>query len=127
MTYAGLGYRPVAGVLDTTGMNTGNYTCTFDPAVINANVPYFEVYHMYITSPVLSGQNTTVQLSLNNGQWDYNLIAQANAWDPAQPMIMTPGDTVFFYFNVPISFTPPPIVTCWFRYDIAFTGGVSLT
>ena len=127
MTYAGLGYRPVTGVADTTGMNGGNYTCQFDPAVVNANVPYFEAYHFYVTAPALSATSTTVQIALNTGKWDYNLIAQANAWDPAQPMIMTPGDTLYFYFNVPTSITPAPVVTVWFRYDIAFTNGVPIT
>ena len=107
-------------------MNTGNYTAVFDPSVIAVNVPYFECYHIYVTAPVLTGSGTSIQIAVNSGYWDYNLLAQANGWDPAQPIILTPGDTLYCYFNVPTSNTTVPMVTCWFRYDIAFTGGVPI-
>jgi hypothetical protein len=127
MTYAGLGFRPVKASADTTGMNTGNYTCVFNDTVIAVNVPYFELYHFYLTAPQLSGTETTVQVMLNQGYWDYNLIGQANAWDPSQPMILSPGDVLYFFFNVPTSNTTVPVVYAWFRYDITYTNGVPIS
>lgn len=126
MSYAGLGFRQVVGVPDTTGNNAGNWTCVIDPQVIAANVPYFEVYHLYVSAPTLADVETTIQIALNQGLWDYNLLGNANGWDPAQPLIMTPGDTLYGYFNVPTDTTPAPIMTAWFRYDLAFNGGVPL-
>ena len=124
MPYAGLGYRPVKAVPDTTGMNQSNWTASFPPEVINANVPYFELYHFYVQSPLVNAQQPAIQVALNQGLWDFNQQGGGNGWDPAQPMLMTPGDTLYFYFSVPTSVTPAPVVTAWFRYDTAFTGGV---
>jgi hypothetical protein len=123
--YAPLGYRPVNAVKDVTGNNTGNYSAVFTPDVIGANVPYFELYHFYVTAPMSTGGNQpTVQVGLNQGLWDYNLVASGNGWDPAQPMLMTPGDTLAFYFNIAATVTTVPSVTAWFRYDTAFVQGV---
>lgn len=126
MTYAGLGYRPAIATADTSGFNAGNWTVTFAPEAVGANVPYFEVYHYYVHAPLVPTTGTNVRIMLNQGAWDYNLIGQANGWDPSQPMIMTPGDTLYFLFNVPTSTSPAPQVTCWFRYDIQYTGGTPI-
>lgn len=119
MAYASLGARPVVATPDTTGNNEGNWTAMCDNSVIGANVPYFELYHLYIKSPVLSAAQTSAQVMLNTNFWDATLVAQLNSWDPSQPMLLTPGDTIYILFDVPTSQTPAPIVTCWFRYDIA--------
>lgn len=116
MTYVTLGYRPVTAAADTTGQNTGNYTAVIDDAVIRATVPRYEMYHMYIQAPTLVGQATTAQVTVNGGFWDATLIGQLNSWDPAQPMLLQPGDTIYVLFNVPTSNTAP-VVTCWFRYE----------
>lgn len=117
MTFTTLGARPVTAALDTTGQNTGNWTAMLDNSVIGAAVSQFEMYHMYIESPVNGDVQTTAQVKLNSNFWDATLIGQLNSWDPAQPMLMTPGDTIYVLFNVPISVTPAPVVTCWFRFE----------
>lgn len=114
--YVPLGYRPVKGVADPNGANPGNYTCVFDNSVINAKVSVFEMYHLYVTAPLITGGETTATVALNGGYWDVTLTGQANGWDPAQPMLMQPGDTMYVYWNVPTSNTTPPTVTAWFRF-----------
>lgn len=117
MAYIPLGYRPVKAAADTTGVNAGNYTAVFDSKVISITHPYFEMYHLYLTGPVLSGGSTTVDVALNGGYWETTLIGQRNAWDPQQPLLMQPGDTLYVYFNVPTTNTTIPTVTAWFRYQ----------
>lgn len=117
MAYVPLGYRPVTAKADISGKNTGFYTCMFDQNVINAKVPVFEVYHLYVTAPVLTGGNTTATVAVNEGYWDVTLTGQANGWDPAQPILMQPGDTMWVYWNVPTTNPVPPFVNAWFRYD----------
>lgn len=117
MAYETLGPRPVTAKADTTGQNPGNWTVVIDDAVINSTVPRYEMYHMYISAPTLVGQSTTAQVALNQALWDATLIGQLNSWDPAQPMLLQPGDTIYVYFNVPTTTTPAPVVTVWFRYE----------
>lgn len=117
MAYVTLGPRPVVAKADSTGQNTGNYTAVFDQTVMSINVPEFELYHMFITAPTLTGQSTTAQIKLNQAFWDATLIGQLNSWDPSQPMILTPGDTISILFNVPTTNATAPTVTCWFRYN----------
>lgn len=117
MTYIPLGPRPVLAAADTTGHNLGNYTAVFDLAVIGINTPYCEMYHLYITAPTLTGQTTTARITLNLANWDITLLGQANAWDANQPMLLTPGDTFYVFFNVPTSNTTIPTVTAWFRHQ----------
>lgn len=118
MRYMTLGSRPVKAVNDTTGMNSGNYTCVFDDSVINASTPVFEMYHMYLEAPSLVGMSTTAKVVLNTGSWDATLLGQLNSWDPSQPMLMTPGDTLYILFNVPVPNAKVPIATAWFRVEL---------
>lgn len=117
MVYIPLGYRPVKAAADTTGQNAGNYTAVFDSSVIRVTRPSFEMYHLYLTAPTLVGQSTTADVLLNLGFWDTTLIGQRNSWDPAQALLMAPGDTLQVFFNVPISNPTVPTVTAWFRYQ----------
>lgn len=116
MAFTTLGYRPFTGTPDTTGFNSGNYTAALDLGDVST-VSTFEMYHMYLTCPQLAGVPTTATVMLNQGFWDVTLIGQANSWDPSQPMLCAPGDTLYVLFNVPTSNTTPPNVTAWFRYD----------
>lgn len=117
MTYVTLGSRPVTAVADTTGLNPGNYTAALDDSVIGSTVPQFEMYHMYIEAPTQTGVATTAKVLLNTQFWDATLIGQLNSWDPSQPMLVQPGDTIYVMFNVPTGTTPAPVVTCWFRFN----------
>jgi len=112
-----LGCRTVKAAADTTGRNAGNYTAVFDATVLGIQNPYFEMYKLYLTAPVLAGGSTQVDVGLNLNYWDTTLIGQRNAWDADQPLLMTPGDTLYVYFNVPTSNTTVPVVYAWFRYQ----------
>jgi hypothetical protein len=118
MTYTRLGPRPVNAAPDTSGQNPGNWTALLDDSIIQVTVPEFEMYHMFIKSPILGiGQQASAEVMLNSAFWDATLIAQLNSWDPSQPMLCQPGDVISVLFNVPISTKPAPFVTCWFRYQ----------
>lgn len=118
MAYVLLGGRPVTAKADQSNLNPGGfYTAVFDDTVIGANVPQFEMYHLYIKSSVLVGQATIVDVYINTLAWDTTLIGQRNSWDPSQPAILRPGDTLYVLFNVPTTTTPAPTVTAWFRYE----------
>lgn len=116
--YFPLGGRPVVAAKDTTGRNPGNWTATISHEIINVTVPVFEMYHLYIQSPTLVGQLTIAQVLHNQYFWDVTLIGQYNSWDPAQPLLMTPGDDVIVLFNVPTTTTPAPQVVGWFRQPL---------
>lgn len=117
MPYTTLGYRPFTGTPDTTGFNPNNWTAQLPLSDISSVSAGFELYHLYLTCPALPGVATTATVMLNQGLWDVTLIGQANSWDPSQPMLCAPGDTLYVLFNVPTTTTPAPTVTAWFRYD----------
>lgn len=114
MTYTTLGARgPITGAADTTGNNKGNWTVTFDPSILNVTLSQFEVYKMIVAGAPGSSFNVYVE----NKQWDTAVFGQQNSWDPQQPLIMRNGQTLFFYYNDPVTDLTPPVVTIWLRYD----------
>lgn len=121
MAFKLLGSRRVVGVLDTTGNNQNNWTVTFDPSVLNVNVAQFEIYKMVVTS-------ATTQFVVNFNvfvdarQWDSAFlpggsIVGSNTWDATNPLIMRPGEYLYYYFAELASDGTPPTVTIWLRYD----------
>jgi hypothetical protein len=124
MTYVGLGARTVNGAADTTGTNKGNWTVQFTPSVINVNVPHFECYKIVVTG---ANSSATFNVYVNVYQWDTAVYATNNSWDPVQPLLLTPGDTVYFYYSSASSDGDKPVVTAWFRYDPALTQIYGLT
>lgn len=124
MSYITLGWRgPVTGVADNTGNNKGNWTISFTPDVINVNVSQFEIYHMVVKG----ANNTTLTVFVDGGQWDVATYGTLNAWDPEQPLIMRPGQTLYFYYSDPVSDGTPPVATIWLRYDPSITTPGSAT
>jgi hypothetical protein len=115
MSYIGLGRKKVVAAKDLTGLNTGNWTNAFDQAVLGAKVPYFECHH--ISAVQVPGVSTlTAYIGLDI--WSAVVLAGNAEWDPAQPMLLTPGDEVYFAWNKAAS-GAPPVVTMWLRYDPA--------
>lgn len=114
MSYIGLGSRgPVAALSDSTGLNTGNYTTAFTPAIISCNVAAFEVYHMVVTA-VPVGANA--QILINNKPWGFTYPLQGAEWNPPQPMLLNPTDELDFLWSIAAT-GPAPLVTLWLRYD----------
>lgn len=117
-----LGARgPITGLLDTSGHNPGNWTVTFDPSVLNVNVPQFEVYKMIVKG----GTNTTFDVFVDTWQWDTAVYGTKNSWDPQQPLIMRPGQALYFCYSDAVADGTPPIVTIWLRYDQSLYGGLA--
>lgn len=108
-----LGPRTAKGAADQTGNNSGNWTVVFDPATLNVNVAEFEVYHMV----VLGAPGSTFNVYVDSHQWDTNVFGTQNSWDPSQPLIMRPGETLYFYYSDPITDNNPPVVTVHLRYN----------
>lgn len=116
-TYRGLGARgPQVGAADTTGLNTGNWTIAFTPDSFNINVPQFEVYKIVVKGA--PGTSFTVYVDLY--QWDQSIYGASNSWDPVQPLILLPGQTLYFLYSDPVTDDNPPVATVWLRYDVDF-------
>lgn len=109
-----LGQRSVMGVTNLTNpLGAGFWTVAFTPQVLSIQVP-FEVYHAAISGP--SGSN--FQVFIESTFYDYVQRGDINSWDPAQPMVVTPGSTIYYYWNT--SATPAPTVTISCRQTSAF-------
>lgn len=124
MSYVTLGSRgPLTGVKDTTGLNPGNWTAAFTPDIIDSNVSQFEVYKIVVLchKPTLVTFNVFVDIF----QWDTGVYGNQNSWDPTQPLILRPGQTLAFTYSNPATDGFPPIVTLWLRYDPAIGQQVS--
>jgi hypothetical protein len=121
MTYISLGSRgPVTGKADTTGLNTGNWTIAFTTDILDVNVPQFEVYKMIVAG----ANNTTFNVYVENRQWDTAIYGTQNSWDPSQPLIMRPGESLYFTYSDSIADQTPPIATVWLRYDPLAQSGI---
>lgn len=116
MPYVGLGARKAVGAADTTGNNPGNWTVVFDPNAINVNVGHFELYKLVVKG---AAQTATFDVYVNVNQWDTAVYATHNSWDPVQPLLLTPGDSVYFYYSSKSSDGNTPTIWAWFRYDPA--------
>lgn len=113
MPYQELGIRKGVGEADTTGNNKGNWTVTFDASDLNTSLAYFEVYHVVISG----APNSTMTWFVDNKQWEVTAAGDINSWDPNQPLLLIPGQTMYFYWSDPVTDGIPPTVTLWLRFD----------
>ena len=121
MAYITLGARgPVTGKPDTTGRNPGNWTIQFTPDIIAVNVSQFEIYKMVVKG----AQSTTFSVYVDLFQWDVGIYGTLNSWDPVQPLIMRPGQTLYFQYSDPVSDNNPPVATIWIRYQSDIVGSL---
>lgn len=115
-SYVPIGARPLTAAADTTGRNKGNYTCAFTPDILNVKVPFFEIYHALFTGARLLD---SVTIYIGTYQWSFASagVGGGSEWDPAQPMLLRPGDEVYFFWSTPVAGNTPPVVTPWLRFD----------
>ena len=113
MPYIELGTRKGVGAKDTTGNNKGNWTVVFDSSDLAINTAYYEVYHVVI----FGAPNSTMDWFVDNKQWETTVAADVNSWDPHQPLLLIPGQSLYFYWSDPVTDNNPPTVTLWLRYD----------
>jgi hypothetical protein len=71
---------------------------------------------------VAGAGNTTFTVYVDFHQWDTGVYGTQNAWDPQQPLIMTPGQTLYFYYSDAVTDNTPPVATIWLRYDATLYG-----
>lgn len=114
MAYITLGARgPVTGAADFSGHNPGNWTAAFTPAILSVTTTQFEVYKMIVKGAA----NSTFDVFVDFWQWDTAVYGTKNSWDPQQPLIMRPGQTLYFCYSDPVTDGSPPVVSIWLRYD----------
>jgi hypothetical protein len=114
MSYTLLGTRgPVTGKADASGHNPGNWTVAFPPEIMVASVSQIEIYKMIVSGAA----NTTFNVFVDNRLWDVGIYGTLNSWDPVQPLIMRPGETLYFCYSDATTDNTPPVVTIWLRYD----------
>lgn len=118
MPYIGLGSRRVVATADLTGLNPGNWTNAFTPAVTQINVPYFELYKMIAENVPVGFSATCV---IDNKKFSFTFPFTGTEWDPSQPMLMIPSNELDLLWNAPTSNPSAPIVTAWFRFDPSIT------
>lgn len=121
MTLVTLGSRgPVTGKADTTGLNPGNWTISFTTDILDVNVEQYQVYKMIVST---QATGTTFNVYVENKLWDVGIYGDLNSWDPQQPLIMRPGESLYFCYSDPVSDGTPPVSTIWLRYDTNFVKG----
>lgn len=94
-------------------LGAGFWTIKFEPADIGIRVAC-EVYHIAIKGPT----GSSFDVYLDTTFYDAVARGDKNSWDPAQPMHVSPGDTILFYYNT--SNSPAPKATVFFRQPDAF-------
>lgn len=126
MAYRGLGRRTNLGVQDglaTSGnpfLPTTGWNVVFTPADLASNLTEFEVYQISLNGPV----GSSLLVAINQVPWNYVNQGWLNAWDPNQAMLLSGGDEVEFFWNVPFTTAPydqvsniQPTVTLWLRHE----------
>jgi hypothetical protein len=121
MPYLPLGSRRQTFAADTSNLNTGFVTAPFTIDVISIHVPVFECHHLTIPSGLPSG--TVLNVYLGNQLYSAAQLDTIGDWDPAQPVLMTPGQELYVCLtNVTAAQLAGATVTvtAWFRYDSLF-------
>jgi hypothetical protein len=104
-----LGPREQNGAADPLNkIAAGSWTASFAPKDLNFSVPLAEVYHITVNGP-----GGYFLVYINEDFWDAASYGGVNSWDPSEPMLIRPGDTVYFYWSV--SGGTAPQVTIWLR------------
>lgn len=125
MSYIPLGWRKLIAAADTTGLNAStNYTNAFNPQTLNINVAVCEVYHAVVSAGTPTSQLIPAPciVYLNSMPYSFTFPISGSEWDPAEPMLIRPGDEVDFCWQLATSQTPAPVVTLYLRYDPALPG-----
>jgi hypothetical protein len=117
MAYRTLGWRPATAVVNLDPQqNPGNYSARFQPSDWGvAGGATFEVYHISILGPA----GSTFQVFIDNVFYDNVARGDINSWDPNQPMLLSNGNYLWFYWNVGTG-TPVPAVTLFLREGTEF-------
>lgn len=113
MGFKSLGVRSVTAKLNSDPTNNpGNWTAVMGPGQIGINQNYFELYHLALKN---GPAGSVMTWNVDNSFYDITSHGDLNSWDPNQALELTPGQTLYFYWNVGTGVAPT--VTAYFRYD----------
>jgi hypothetical protein len=59
----------------------------------------------------------TFDVYVDSQKWDTGVYGNRNSWDPSEPLIMRPGQTLNFLYSNPTTDGFPPNAWIWLRYD----------
>lgn len=122
-SYGYLGKRgPVTGLLDTTGLNTGNWTVAFSPAILNVNISEFLIYKIQCAGAL----GSTFNLFIENVEWDVNVFGSQNSWhdDAGDNLVVRNGENVYLMYSDAVTDLTPPVATLFLRYDLSKFGAM---
>lgn len=85
----------------------------FTPDILSFTLAQAEVYKIVVKG----APATTFDVYRENKLWDVGVYGTLNSWDPQQPLIMIPGQTLSFAYSDPVTDNNPPVITVWLRYD----------
>ncbi len=113
MPYQPLGSLRTESAPDTTGRNTGNWTTTITVADVS-RVAVAEIYHAVVENN-LPGAWARIQIGIRS--FSFTQPLSGAEWDPVNPPLLGPGQTIYFLWNTAATIGQAPVVTTWWRYD----------
>lgn len=90
-------------------LGTGFYTIEFAPSDFQIRARTFVIKHISIRGP----SGSSLELWIDNTFRDATPRGDLNSWDPAQPLPMKPGQSMFIYWNVGTGTRPQATLDCY--------------
>lgn len=110
---AKLGDAFKTGTKPASGTNAGNWTVVFNPADMSVSLTDFECYRIVISG---GPPGSTFTIYIGNRLYDSVFPGDTNSWDPNNPMKLSNGDIVQFYWNTGTTGFQP---TVWLYFQEA--------
>lgn len=116
MAYNFLGRRgPVVGTPDQTGLNPGNWTIVFTPAIMFFTVPEAYIYKLNVSGAL----GSSFSLYIENQQHDVNIYGAQNSWyDDSDSLVIRPSENLYLFYSDPVTDLTPPTAYLFLRYDL---------
>lgn len=116
MAYNFLGRRgPVVGTPDQTGLNPGNWTIVFTPAIMSFTVPEAYIYKLNVSGAL----GSSFSLYIENQQHDVNIYGAQNSWyDDSDSLVIRPSENLYLFYSDPVTDLTPPTAYLFLRYDL---------
>lgn len=116
MAYNFLGRRgPVVGTPDQTGLNPGNWTIVFTPAIMYFTVPEAYIYKLNVSGAL----GSSFSLYIENQQHDVNIYGAQNSWyDDSDSLVIRPSENLYLFYSDPVTDLTPPTAYLFLRYDL---------